>query len=213
MILKSLVRRHMDTAFLPKHYEATPRQNVHHVVTALNTSVSGGATFWLVPHSFAQSRARGQSMPAAERDSLLDSDFRTVLRPLFLSEIDTSEAIEVLLEEGDSCVFDQMTVHSASTNALHDYSRYVLFTTFLDISASYALLPYRGASQHPRKFPPEFRAALPDEMHYLLDWDVPDDKGRDKSGSWGVAKDRLNASESLSKLEARSASNANAAKL
>lgn len=88
---------HMDTAFLPKHYDVTPQQNVHHVVTALNTSQSGGATFWLVPHSFAQSRARGLSMPAAERDSLRDSDFRTVLRPLFLSEIDTSEAIEVLL--------------------------------------------------------------------------------------------------------------------
>lgn len=35
--------------------------------------------------------------------------------------------------------FDQMTVHSASSNALSDYSRYVLFTTFLDISAGYAL--------------------------------------------------------------------------
>ena len=113
----------------------------------------------------------------------------------------------------DSCVFDQMTVHSASTNALHDYSRYVLFTTFLDISASYALLPYRGASQHPRKFPPEFRAALPKEMHYLLDWDVPVDKGRDKSGSWGVAHDKLSG---LSKLEARRATattTASAAKL
>ena len=110
-------------------------------------------------------------------------------------------------EEGDNCVFDQMTVHSASTNALQDYSRYVLFTTFLDISASYALLPYRGASQHPRKFPPEFRAALPKDMHYLLDWDVPEDRGRDRSGSWGVAQNRT---ETLSKLEARRAAAADA---
>lgn len=203
---------HMDTAFLPKHYEASPQQNVHHVVTALNTSQSGGATFWLVPHSFAQSKARGLSMSVTERDALQDSDFRTVLRPLFLSEVDTSEAIEVLLEEGDSCVFDQMTVHSASTNELKDYSRYVLFTTFLDISASYALLPYRGASQHPRKFPTEFRAALPKDMEYLLDWDVPEDKGRDKSGPWGMAQNKLDASEKLSKLEARRLTTADVAK-
>lgn len=35
---------------------------------------------------------------------LKDSDFRTVLRPLFLSEIETTEAIEVILGEGDACV-------------------------------------------------------------------------------------------------------------
>lgn len=199
---------HMDTAFLPKHYGSVPQQNVHHVVTALNTSEHFGATFWLVPNSFAQSKARGESMPPEERDALRDSDFRTVLRPLFLSEIDTSEAIEVLLEEGDSCVFDQMTVHSASSNARQDYSRYVLFTTFLDISASYALLPYRGASQHPRKFPPEFRAALPEDMQYLLDWDVPEDEGRDKSGSWGMAENKLDTASSIAQLEARATATA-----
>ena len=52
----------------------------------------------------SESKARGLTMDASERDALKDSDFRTVLRPLFLSEIDTTEAIEVILGEGDACV-------------------------------------------------------------------------------------------------------------
>ena len=104
-------------------------------------------------------------------------------------------------------MFDLMTTHSASTNCIVGYSRYVLFQvrhleggkalmcayyivlflsdfppsppidvvpqTFFDLSASYALLPARGASALPLKFPQEFRDALPQEHHYLLDWVSP----------------------------------------
>ena len=62
----------------------------------------------------------------------------------------------------------QMLVHSASQQSRAGTSRYVLFTTFFDMSASYALLPVRGASLHPRKFTPDFRQALGPELAYLL---------------------------------------------
>ena len=61
-----------------------------------------------------------------------------------------------------------MLVHSASQQSRAGTSRYVLFTTFFDMSASYALLPVRGASLHPRKFTPDFRQALGPELAYLL---------------------------------------------
>ena len=74
----------------------------------------------------------------------------------------------------------------ASKTRLHS----VLFSTFLDISAAYALLPIRGASVEPKKFPPEFRAALPQHLHYLLDWEHPEDQGENPSGSWGMAENK-----------------------
>ena len=91
---------------------------------------------------------------------------------------------------GCGCVARSARVHSASRQSIPNTSRYVLFSTFLDISAAYALLPVRGASVAPRKFPPEFRAALPAELHYLLDWAHPEDKGADPGGNWGVAENR-----------------------
>jgi hypothetical protein len=104
---------------------------------------------------------------------------------------DTSESVEVLLGEGDSCVFDLMTTHSASSNCIEGYSRYVLFQTFFDISASYALLPPRGASALPKKYPQEFRDALPLDLHYLLDWDYPTDNGKEQGSFWGLSKEQL----------------------
>ena len=38
---------------------------------------------------------------------------------------------------------------------------------------------------------------------YLLDWDVPEDEGRDKSGSWGMAENKLDTGSSITQLEAR----------
>ena len=96
-------------------------------------------------------------------------------------------------------------VHSASTQSIPGTSRYVSFSTFLDISAAYALLPIRGASVEPKKFPPEFRAALPKHLHYLLDWEHPEDQGENPSGSWGMAENKAKqvevvASAKLAKL-------------
>ena len=48
----------------------------------------------------------------------------------------------------------------------------------------------------------EFRAALPADQQYLLDWDSPEDKGRDKSGSWGMAANKLSSLEQLQADEA-----------
>jgi hypothetical protein len=183
---------HMDTAFLPKHYATTPQTNVYHVLTALNDVPSGGAAFHIVPSGFVQSKAYTDEH-LDELESLQDSDFRTVLRPRLLAEAvqDTSESVEILLGEGDSCVFDLMTTHSASSNCIEGYSRYVLFQTFFDISASYALLPPRGASALPKKYPQEFRDALPLDLHYLLDWDYPTDNGKEQGSFWGLSKEQL----------------------
>jgi ectoine hydroxylase-related dioxygenase (phytanoyl-CoA dioxygenase family) len=184
---------HMDTAFLPKHYSTAPQTNLYHVLTALNDVPSGGGAFGIVPAAFAQSKAFTEAH-LDELSALKDSDFRTVLRPRLLTEAvqDTSQSIEVLLGEGDSCVFDLMTTHSASTNCLAGYSRYVLFQTFFDTSASYALLPIRGASALPEKFPAEFRDALPREFHYLLEWGHPEqDEGSHAKDFWGASLEAL----------------------
>lgn len=183
---------HMDTAFLPRHYASSPKTNIFHVLTALNDVPSGGAAFHIVPSGFVQSRAYTEEH-LEELESLRDSDFRTILRPRLLLEAvkDTSECVELLLNEGDSCVFDLMTTHSASSNCVAGYSRYVLFQTFFDISASYALLPPRGASALPKKFPTEFRNALPRDQHYLLDWGYPPDGGAVKGEFWGLSKEEL----------------------
>jgi hypothetical protein len=82
-------------------------------------------------------------------------------------------------------------VHSASPQSIPHTSRYVLFSTFFDISAAYALLPERGASVAPRKFPAEFRATLPSHLHYLLDWQHPEDRGANPHGSWGMAENKV----------------------
>ena len=100
---------HMDTSFLPKHYSARPQQNVHHVVTALSKVEPGGAAFMIVPNSFQKCKEITGVMPAEEQASLRDSDFRTKLRPQLLSQVDTSSGIELLMEEGDACVFDQVS--------------------------------------------------------------------------------------------------------
>eukprot|EP01043_Picozoa_sp_COSAG02_P046975 COSAG02_NODE_4452_length_5343_cov_46.385393_2_plen_349_part_00 len=183
---------HMDTAFLPRHYASSPKTNVFHVLTALNDVPSGGAALHIVPSGFAQSRAYTEEH-IDELHSLKDSDFRTLLRPRLLLEAvqDTSECAEILLNEGDSCVFDLMTTHSAASNCIAGYSRYVLFQTFFDLSASYALLPPRGASALPTKFPVEFRNALPNDLHYLLDWQYPSDDGAVKGEFWGLSKEEL----------------------
>ena len=184
----------MDTAFLPRHggYTTTPQTNLYHVITALNDVPSGGGAFGIVPAAFAESKAYTDAH-VDELDTLKGSDFRTILRPRLLTEAvqDTSRSIEVLLGEGDACVFELMTTHSASTNCLGGYSRYVLFQTFFDLSASYALLPARGASALPLKFPQEFRDALPPEHHHLLDWEHPADEGSNAGGFWGSSREAL----------------------
>jgi hypothetical protein len=183
---------HMDTAFLPRHYASSPQTNVFHVLTALNDVPRGGAALHIVPSAFRQCKAYTEKH-MDELEGLRDSDFRTVLRPRLLMEAvqDTSECVEVLLSEGDSCVFDLMSTHSAASNCIGGYSRYVLFQTFFDLSASYALLPPRGASALPKKFPSEFRDALPSHLHYLLDWQYPLDGGEVKGKFWGLSREDL----------------------
>ena len=109
---------HMDTAYLPRHYATVPQQNVHHVVTCLNKVESGGAAFMVVPGAFRFAKEYTAAMPAAEQDALRDSDFRTKLRPELLSQIDTSPGVELLMNEGDACVFDQMSCVSSPPCAL-----------------------------------------------------------------------------------------------
>lgn len=184
---------HIDTAFLPEHYTATPQANVYHVLTALNDVPSGGGAFRIVPGAFEECRTYTQTH-ASDLEHLQDSDFRTILRPLLMLEAvgDTSCAQEVLLGQGDSVIFDLMSTHSASSNCIHGYSRYVLFQTYFDVSASYSLLPVRGASLPPSKFPAEFREALPVTYQFLLDWAVPDhDRGSKPSEFWGLSKEKL----------------------
>ena len=82
---------HMDSAFLPEHYEATPRLNYYITILALSPVVSGGAAFMFAPGSLAAAKA------AAAVDA-----WRVPLLPLSIQQVLAARAVAVLAERLDA---------------------------------------------------------------------------------------------------------------
>jgi hypothetical protein len=78
-ILGSDINFHMDSAFLPRHYATTPRQNYYIALTALSPMVSGGAAFVFARGSLAAAKRAGASLPAATSTAVNGATCRTDL--------------------------------------------------------------------------------------------------------------------------------------
>ena len=94
---------HLDTTFLPRHYDSRPRQNLYHCLSALHDIEPLGAPFLLIPGSHKWCRAYTARLPPARLAALTDEDFRTTLREEMMAEADVSSGgVEMLLRDGDS---------------------------------------------------------------------------------------------------------------
>jgi hypothetical protein len=129
---------HMDSAFLPRHYTTTPRQNYYISVLALSHVREGVEPFMMVPGSLSAAlAAAGEALPQADQDKVDGLSCRTQLPGRFLKDgvqdvIEANPAGRAMtMEEGDMLILDPMTTHSGSPCHSAD-ARYVCFSTFFD---------------------------------------------------------------------------------
>ncbi len=142
-------------SFLPEHYTAVPRQCFYHTVTYLNTVDAGNAALMVVPGSAELSRSIVATLSEAELEQLRGPQYGLVLAEKVRPHIDTSQGVELLMEEGDTVVLDCMwcasppaplaqplrrslaslvliprvgSMHSASAST--DFPRWAIFHTF-----------------------------------------------------------------------------------
>lgn len=151
---------HIDFAFLPRHYDARPRQTYFHMVHALNTVEPGGGAFNIVPGSHKLNYASSAKIGSTDKLDELKND------PINVSGIDLNDAIEVLANDGDLIIFNPMALHSGSKNKT-SHPRYVYFASFMDASADY-LWNHLRESKYRDNFPDSLRENLPPELHVLL---------------------------------------------
>ena len=153
---------HVDWAFKPEHYNATPRQTYYHMVHMLQKVQPGGGAFMIVPGSHKLTYAATAKVTSDEELQEFKQD------PIGKAGIDLSQAIEVPADEGDLLIFNPMCLHSASGNA-STQPRYVYFASFFDVSAKY--LWYGMRRQKVRdNFPDSLRDNLPEELRPLLEY-------------------------------------------
>ena len=153
---------HVDFAFLPRQYEAVPRQTYFHMICCLNTVLPGGAAFMIVPGSHHRTYGVSAEMNTAEQLATLKQN------PVAVADIDIDRGIEVCPDEGDLLVFNPMAVHSGSGNATNK-PRYVYFSSFFDVSAT-ELSQHLLDSGYHKGFPDSLRNHLAAEYLPLLDW-------------------------------------------
>jgi ectoine hydroxylase-related dioxygenase (phytanoyl-CoA dioxygenase family) len=150
---------HVDMAFLPEHYQSTPRQTYYHMVHSLNNVPAGGGAFTVVPGSHHKTFAAASKLGEEGLPELKAN-------PIEVAGVNVSEAIEVLPEEGDLIIFNPMALHSASTNVT-DVPRYVYFASFHDPSAEY-LIRFLNMTNYRPNFPDSLRDNLPQPLQKLL---------------------------------------------
>jgi ectoine hydroxylase-related dioxygenase (phytanoyl-CoA dioxygenase family) len=153
---------HVDWAFLPRHYEAVPRQTYFHMVHCLNTVPAGGAAFMIVPGSHNLTYGASEQVQTAEELGKLKRD------PIGVAGVNTSDGIEVCPNEGDLLIFNPMALHSGSSNAT-DQPRYVYFASFFDTSAT-ELWDELRRTKYREGFPDSLRVNLPTDLQSLLAW-------------------------------------------
>ena len=179
---------HMDSGFLPQHYQTEPRQSYVLAVLSLSPMVRGGAAFCVAPGSFAAARRAGQAL-APELRATIDGRKARGELPALLgqgipgSEVELSRRVaqEIEMEVGDLLIFDPMLSHAGSPfkQGVHHStgsSHHALFSVFAAraaIGASLAGVPERPYAAPATKYPAEFRDALPPRLRGMLDWELP----------------------------------------
>lgn len=156
---------HIDMPFLPRHYNATPRQTYYHLVHALNTVAPGGGAFTIVPGSHHKTYAAAEKLGSEERLPELHKN------PIEVAGIDVNEAIEICPNEGDLLVFNPMALHSGSPN-ITPQPRYVYFASFCDVSALY-LRQHITDTNYLKGYPDSLIDNLPAELRPLLNVTLP----------------------------------------
>ena len=106
-------------SFLPEHYTAVPRQCFYHTVTYLNTVDTGNAALMVVPGSAELSRSIVATLSEAELEQLRGPHYGAVLAQKVRPHIDTSQGVQILMEEGDTVVLDCMWCVSLPTLSAH----------------------------------------------------------------------------------------------
>ncbi len=153
---------HIDFAFFPQEYAASPRQTYYHLVQMCSTVEPDGGAFTIVPGSHHNMYSTAAQCATAE-------DLAAFKRaPIESSGVHVAEAVEVCGNDGDLIVFNPMCVHSASKNG-RSYPRYVYFSSFFDVSAE-RLKCYLRATDYIKAFSNDLQVGLPDEFKSLLDW-------------------------------------------
>ena len=188
---------HMDQAFLPRHYESSPRQMFYHTILACCPVVQDAAPFFTSTGSFKRAKQLSYSMTEEEQAAAVPyADMTRTKLGGVLSELaqrDGGRAInpmnedgicaeyeEVHWAEGDLLVLDPMCTHSGSSfggGGEHD-ARYVLFSSLFHVSAIGSTLSglYNRTAVSPAwKFPSDLHDHLPREMRGLLEWELPDE--------------------------------------
>ena len=101
---------HMDSAFLPRHYTTTPRENYYITLLALSPVREGVAPFCMVPGSLKAALAAGAELPPAEQEAIDGYDCRALLPNRFremavqaLVDADP-EGRQVTMDEGDCLI-------------------------------------------------------------------------------------------------------------
>jgi len=153
---------HVDMAFLPQHYDCTPRGTYFHMVHLCNDVKAGGGAFMIVPGSHKTTYAWTSKL-----DKIDDAEaYRN--KVIELAGVDPSKGVEVPGNDGDLLVFNPMCLHSASRNSTNQ-SRYVYFASFMDKSATY-LREHLRKTKYRDNFPDSLRKGLPAELAGLLEY-------------------------------------------
>lgn len=92
---------HLDSAFLPHHYEATPRLNYYITILALTPVVSGGAAFCYAPGSLAASKLAAANLDPEAVQAVNPRSCRGLLR-----NIVQDEAVMACRKQAKEVTFD-----------------------------------------------------------------------------------------------------------
>lgn len=117
---------HVDTPFTTAEWHATPSKIFIQLFYYCSTVRSGGAATMVIPGSHKK------TYPVADKMIGTEEGYSHFWRnTLELAEIDTSQAQEVLVEEGDVLIFNPMLLHTGSRNVT-DTPRYAFHCSFYD---------------------------------------------------------------------------------
>ena len=107
---------HMDSAFLPRHYETSPRGSYVLALLALSPVVSGGAPFLVGPGSYATARATSAALCPDYQASVNAKGCYQDLRINMMDQVNAANgyAMEVPMEVGSLLIFDPMLSHQGS---------------------------------------------------------------------------------------------------
>jgi ectoine hydroxylase-related dioxygenase (phytanoyl-CoA dioxygenase family) len=154
---------HIDMAFMPEEFHASPNRTYYHHVQALSTVEPGGGAFTIVPGSHHLTYATAERLGLKELPKLKAD-------PIGVAGIDVSKAFEVCPIEGDLLIFNPMALHSASKN-IQSTPRYVYFSSFMDGSARYLVNELRKVN-YGHSLPETLNRGLPAAHPKLLSWDA-----------------------------------------